>query len=382
MKTIKLISAGLILFFTMIFMVQCSDDPAPAPVEPAPLVKISGKVTFTNEAGTAANAAGAIVYLAKGATATTNFDQTTIANANGDYEFVNLDTGSYYLNATFYTANKNVTGRLDGLNFTTEAGAVVAAAADVTQNLTLVSVGQSGSTLEVLGANYAWDPNALAADGVTPAPKFVNTGTWTYDATHSPIAFEFSYRANEADFIGAFPQLSKFNVNFDPANLSTSTIDVEVDVASINTRAPGGRDNTTTVAINPSFNPASLFTKLGCIMGTFGITADGGGTPTEAAPLLITEDPDRYAQFTSTSIAKFGDGYVAKGNLVFHGFTVPIDLWFKAVPAWLDASNNRKYSGFEGKFLMDAKNDFGITSTSVNDAIIRIQISIVLYKQL
>ncbi|MEK6781061.1 MAG: YceI family protein [Bacteroidota bacterium] len=381
MKTIKLISAVLMLFFTMIFMVQCSDDPAPAPVEPAPLVKISGKVTYTSEAGTAANAVGAIVYLAKGATATTNYDQTTIADANGDYEFVNLDTGSYYLNAIFYTANKNANGRLDGLNFTTEAGAVVAAAADVTQNLTLVSVGQSGSTVEALAVNYAWDPNALAADGVTPAPKFVNTGAWTYDAAHSPVQFEFPYRANEADFVGGFSQVSKFAVNFDPANLSSSTIDVEMDLASVNTRTPGGRDNRTTVADNPTFSPATLFTELGCIAGTFGITADNAA-PTEAIPQTITADVDRYAQFTSTSIAKFGDGYVAKGNLVFHGFTVPIDLWFKAVPAWLDASNNRKYSGFEGKFLMDAKNDFGITSTSVNDAIIRIQISIVLYKQL
>jgi polyisoprenoid-binding protein YceI len=340
------------------------------------LVKISGKITYTDPAGAAANAVGALVYLAKSATPTTTYDQSTIANANGSYSFSNLSAGTYFLNATFFTDNKNVTGRLDGLNFTTTEGAIVTvASADVTQDMTLVSVGQSGATIEALAVNYGWDPNAL------PSPAYTNTGAWTYDATHSPIAFEFPYRANEADFVGAFSQLSKFVVNFDPANLGTSTIDVEVDVTSINTRAPGGRDNRTTVADNPSFNPTTLFTELGCIMGTFGITADNA-TPSEAEPQPITADPDRYAKFTSTSIATFGDGYVAKGNLIFHGATVPIELWFKAVPAWLDASNNRKYSGFEGRFLMDAKNDFAITSSSVNEAILKIHISIVLYKQL
>ena len=364
MKTVKLIPI-LTLLFTMIFVVRCSDD------APAPLVKISGKVTFTNAVGQTANAAGAVVYLAKSAVATTTYDQTAIADATGAYSFSNLSADSYYVNATYKTDNKNLTARLEGMSFTTTAGAIVAVSnVDVTQDLTLVSIGQSGSTIEALVSNYTWTGSA-----------FANTGAWIFDAVHSSLQFEFPFRGTQGDFSGGFSQINKFVVSFDPANLASSTINVEVDLASINTRTPGGRDNRTTVADTPSFNPLTQFTELGCIAGTFGITANNAA-PTDAVPQAITVDTDRYAKFASTSIAKYGDGYVAKGNLIFNGFTVPIELSFKAIPAWLDASNNRKYSGFEGKFLMAAKKDFGITSSNVADAILKIQTGIVLYKQM
>ena len=173
-------------------------------------------------------------------------------------------------------------------------------------------------------------------------------------------------------------------------NSATIIADAEIDVASFNTRSAGGRDPRTTIIDNPAFNPNTLFTEYGCVFGTFGILADGdpgptpgpANPPTEANPQKVTVDTDRYAKFTSSSIAKYGDGYVAKGNLVWRGFSVPIDLLFKQSPAWLDTSNNRKYSGFEGKFTMAAKSAYGINSSSVNDALIKIQISIVVYKQL
>lgn len=362
MKKLSLIPI-LTLLATMIFVVRCGSD------DPAPLVKITGKVIYNNAAGQTSNAVGAVVYLAKSATATTNFDQSTIADADGSYSFSNLSAGTYFVNANFNTDNKNVNAKLTGLFFTGEGSIVVVENTDVTQDVTLVSAGQSGAGIEALAVNYAWTGST-----------FANTGAWTYDATHSPVNFEFPYRANEADFTGAFSQLNKIVVNFDPANLAGSSIDVVVDLASVNTRAPGGRDNRTTVADNPLFSPDTDFTELGCIMGTFGITADNA-TPTDATPQKITSNAGRYATFKSTSISKLGDGYVAKGNITFHGVTLPIDLWFKAEPSWLDTSNNRKYSGFEGRFLMNAKNDFAINSSSVNDAVIRIQISIVLYKQ-
>lgn len=367
MKTMRFIPI-LALLFTMLFVVRCSDDETPAP-----LVKITGKVTFTDPTGASANAVGAVVYLATGSVATTTYEQSTIADANGTYSFLNLAPNSYYINSVYKTDNKNKTARLDGLTFTTAEGAIVTVGeVDVTQDLALVSIGQSGTTFEALAVNYAWTGSAYA-----------NTGAWAYDANHSPVTFEFPYRGQEADFSGGFSQLSKFVVNFDPANLATSTIDVEIDAASINTRAPGGRDNRTTVADNPLFNPLTLFTELGCIAGTFGITADNAA-PTDATPQLMTTDPDRYAKFKSTSIVKYGDGYVAKGNVVFHGFTVPVELMFKQSAVWEDPSSTttpkKKYSGFEGKFTMAAKKDYGIVSSSVNDALIKIQISIVVAK--
>jgi polyisoprenoid-binding protein YceI len=372
MKTIRLIPT-LTLLIAMLFVVSCSEDEKP-------LVKLTGKITFTDPTGASANAAGAVVYLATGSVATTTYEQSTIADANGMFTFSNLAPNSYYINSVYQTDNKNKTARLDGLTFTTAEGAVVTVGeSDVTQDLALVSIGQSGATFEALAVNYSYSATATAPAGVATPGNYVNTGAWTYDGTHSPIAFEFPYRGQEADFFGAFSQLSKFVVNFDAANLATSTIDVEIDVASINTRNAGGRDPRTTVADNPPFNPTTLFTEYGCIFGTFGIAA--ATTPTDAVPQTIS-DTDRYAQFKSTSIVKYGDGYIAKGNVVFHGFTVPVDLMFKQSAVWLDTSNNRKYSGFEGKFTMAAKKDYGITSSSVNDALIKIQISIVVYKQL
>lgn len=362
MKTLKLISFFTLLF-SLLVTVRCSEEDA----RPLTLGTLSGAVTYPNTLGTQSAAPKAVVILMG-----TDGALISITGDDGLYSFPNLKPGEYDLSASFYAEPVVSNARMNGLDFATAADVKVQIGSTaVEQALTMVSIGQSGTAIEALAANYAW--NGTSA--------FANTGAWIYDAVHSALQFEFPFRGNQGDFVGAFGQVNKFAVNFDPANPASSTIDVEVDLASVNTRTPGGRDNRTTVADNPSFNPLTNFTELGCIAGTFGITADNA-TPTDVAPQPITQDADRYAKFASASIEKYGNGYLAKGNLIFHGFTVPIELWFKAVPAWLDASNNRRYSGFEGKFLMDAKNDFGITSSSVNDAVLRIQISIVLYKQL
>lgn len=373
MKTLKLIPT-LTLLVTMLFVVQCSKDETPDP-----LVKITGKISFTNPAGQTANAAGAVVYLATGSVATTTYEQSTIADANGTYTFSNLPANSYFVNSVYKTDNKNVTGRLDGVTFTTLEGAVVTVSnVDVAQDLTLVSIGQSGTGIGPVVGNYIWD---------AASSKFLQntaSGVWQIDAAHSMVNFEFPYRGAEGDFNGSFKQINKFVVNFDPANLTTSTIDVEVDMASIDTRTPGGRDNLTTVASNPSFDPTTLFTKLGCVAGTFGYTTDAPIT-TGAPSQLITTSANRYAKFKSTSIEKYGNGYIAKGNLIFYGVTLPINMMFVRIPDWVDApisgtTNGRTYSGFEGKFQFSPSADFGIKNSSLNAAAVKIQISIVGYK--
>lgn len=364
MKTAKLIPI-LTLLFTMVFVMRCSNDNEPAP----PLVKISGNITYINPTGQTANAAGAVVYLAKSATATTTYDQTTIADANGVYTFSNLSADSYYLNAIFRTDNKNVTARLDGLSFTTETGAIVIVNnIDVTQDLALVSSGQTGT--ELIQSAYGWD---------VASSTYKNTGAWTFDQVHSPVEFQFPYRGQEADFKGMFMQVSKFALTFDAANLASSSIVAEIDLASVNTGVPGGRDvnrvsSTGTASV---FQPATQFTGLGCIPGTFGITADPA-----SSPITITSDPDRYATFTSASIEKYGDGYLAKGNLIFNGKTVAVGLIFKYIAPFTDTSvtPNKKYVSFEGKLEMNAKTDFAINSSSVGDAAVIIYITVNLNK--
>lgn len=370
MKALRLVSLfTLVLVFLSV--VRCSEDKS----DPVTLGTLSGTAFYPNSAGTNVAAPGAYITLLSGASTV----QVVVADATGKFTFPELAAGEYSLSGTFYTEPTNTGGRLNGLNFSTAADVpVTMTSADQTADLNLVTAGQAGADLDVIDINYAWGTSS-----------FLQTGAWTYDATHSPINFEFAYRGKEADFNGTFSQLNKVDINFDAANPGTSSIDVSVDLMSFDTRSPGGRDPRTTVSDQPPFNPLTLFTEFGCIVNTvFGVVTDSGNppgdpqaTPTPGVPQVIT-GPTRYATFTSSSIAKYGDGYIAKGNLVFHGFTVPIEMWFKQVPAWTDPANNRRYTGFEGKFLMDAKNKWGITSSSLNDAIVRMQISIVCYKQL
>lgn len=366
MKNLKL-GLSLTVLFLFVFIVRCSKSSDPAPS----IVKVSGSVTYTNAAGASASAPGAIIYLAN---STDTLSAT--ANKSGQYQFLNIKAGAYKMTGKFLTSNTNSSARLDGLTFTTLTPVeVTVGSSDMTKDIPLTSAGQSG--VVAINLNYAWD----AASSSYKQPTLA-AGVWNFDNAHSPVSFEFPYRGNEGTFTGIFAQTDKCVITFDPNNLAGSSIDVEVDLASVDTRTPGGRDNIMSnmdFGAGAAFTPASTFTKLGCIAGTFGITADA------ALPSTITTNTKRYAQYKSTSIAKLGDGFVAKGNLTFYGKTVATDLWFKGVPEWKDApitgtANGRTYAGFEGLFKVKASADFGVLSGSVNDATVTIHVTIVAYR--
>ncbi|HCM77540.1 MAG TPA: hypothetical protein DIS90_14245 [Cytophagales bacterium] len=352
MKHFRSFSLLLTLFFILALVVRCSDD-NPAPVD---LSTISGKVTYPDGSGTQIAAAGAIVTLFS-TTPVLNMEVKT--DENGNFNFANLEAGTYTLSAYYDTDNTNNAGRLSGLRFTIDPTDVVITNADATMDMALVSSGQAG--IPVININFDWTGSA-----------FANTGVWAYDQTHSPIQFEFPYRDNVAEFVGAFSQVAELVVNFDPANLASSNIVAEIDLASINTRSLGGRDPKLASGAS-AYNPNSVVETMGCIMGTFGISADG------TLPSTITSTA-RYAKFTSTSIVAYGDGYLAKGNLVFNGVTKAVEMWFKAVTPWNNGGTPTAtlYSGFEGRFFM-GKTDFNIGSSSVGENI-RIQVSIVATK--
>jgi polyisoprenoid-binding protein YceI len=283
----------------------------------------------------------------------------TVSDADGKFSFANLEAATYTLAAYYDTDNTNNAGRFSGLRFTNDPVEVVVTTADVAQDLALASTGQAG--LLAVNIDYAWDAGTSA---------YVQNGTFTYDATHSPIEFEFQYRNGAAEFMGAFSQVKTIDINFDPANPSSGSIFAEVDLLSFDTRSPGGRDP---ISTNNKFDPTSTISVAGCMLGPLGVTADG--------PLPSTyTSANRYASFTSTSISAYGDGYMAKGNLVFKGVTKAIEMWFKETPTYVEPSNNRTYATFEGRFFMNAKSDFDFSSTSLNDAAIRMQISIIAYQ--
>jgi hypothetical protein len=243
---------------------------------------------------------------------------------------------------------------MDGLRFTITPLDVTLGSSDVTQNLALASTGQTG--ILAMDINYAW------SDATS---SYVRSGSWRFEDTRAPIQFEFRYRDATADFIGNFSQLNKFVLNFDPANLASSNIEAIVDLTSFNTRSPGGRDP---ISSTGGFNPLTVFNDDGCMWGALGM-------PAQSFPTAFS-GPERYSSFTSTNITAYGDGYLAKGNLVWLGITLPIEMWFKAIPATLDAGG-QTYYGFEGRFIMNPKADFDFESSSLNDADVNIQISII-----
>ncbi|GHN00529.1 hypothetical protein WSM22_20180 [Cytophagales bacterium WSM2-2] len=323
--------------------------------------------------GQVANAVGAVVYIAKSAAATTTYDQSTVTGSDGTYTFSNLAAAGYYINAVYNTDNKNTSARIDGVKFTTANGYLVTLGSKaIAQDITLESPGQSGAAQNVVVA-YQWDATANSGAG-----DYTNTGAWTFDNIHSPVQFNFPYQGQEAQFAGSFVQTKSFQMTFNSANLGASSIVATVDLASVNTGTPGGRDNQpTTITATNEFTPNTKFTKLGCIMGTFGITADASTT----TPNITLTNANRYATFTSTSISKYGDGYVAKGNLAFHGATVPVSMIFHSITPYVNTAvtPSKTYLGFEGKMTLNSKTDFAVSSSSVGDAVI-VYITVNLYQ--
>ena len=370
MKKFKLVLA-LTSLLILVTVIRCSKSN-----DAAPLVGISGKVTYSDMNGTTQNAAGAVVYLAKSTTATTTYSQSTIAGSDGSYSFSNLPAAGYFINAVFNTDNKNTSARIDGVKFTTENGYLVTLANKaLTQDISLISVGQS--TAQNVVVSYQYD--STANDG---AGGYTNTGAWTLDMVHSPITFSFPFFGQEADFGGSFLVCNKVKLNINTASLSTSSILAWVDLASINTGTPGGRDNLpyTTSNTYSMITPSTMFSKLGCISNTFGILADSAAGYKHTSLTSST----RLAKFVSTSISTYGDGYVALGNLTFHSVTKPVSMIFNFTQTYPTGASgfpaNKTYLGIQGKMVLNAQGDFGITSSDVGSSPVTVYVTLNVYQ--
>jgi polyisoprenoid-binding protein YceI len=338
MKNLKKIAMFFAATLIALTLMRCGDDDDVAPT----LYKLSGNVTYPDLSGTSASATGAIVYLVKGATAaSTNYDLSTTTSSSGAYSFENLDAGNYYMFVNYNTANTNKVGRVEGINFDSGEGHLLEIVdVDLVQNSTLVSAGQ-------------------ATDFVVDTRS---TGTWTSDISHSNVDFEFPYDEANGSYTGRFSDF-EIEVNFDPANLASGSISASVDLLTINTDSPGGRD--------PLYNSDGTFWQdvdlsydLGCIAGTFGIAL-----PTDAA---------RYATFEATGFEAYGDGYKATGNFTFNGSTNQETIFFRLIEGY-EALNRQdvltRYSSFEGKLTFSALADYTIDSSHIGDGDVTIYIS-------
>ena len=288
------------------------------------LYKISGNATYVDGA-----AAGALIYLAKDATAeTASYDLVAVADASGAYSFEGLAAGNYFLFSNYNTANTNLSGRVGGMIFTSGEGySVIIGSEDVTQAVELVSTGVQ----------------SVAVDNVT--------GDWTLDKSHSEVVFEFPYKESTGTFTGRFDTYD-FTFEFDDADLAGSKITASVDLKTVVTGQPG-RDGGTN-----------------CISGTFGVTYDA-----VTGELVAGTD---VATWESSSIELYGDGYRATGNMTFNGNSKPVEVYFKFIPGVQGTSRSgvdTQYSSFEAKFDFAALADFGIESGNVGDADVTVYVT-------
>lgn len=334
MKTIKTLSLFTLAIMVSIFLVKCNDD------DSVTLYDVTGKVTYPDFSGSATDAAGAIVYLGttEGSMA---YEASALADANGNYKFANLTAGDYFIWANYDTKNRNLENARVASTLFISAQNPVAVSAASTLNVELVSMGQEEA-------------------------EAVNTyegGDWNSDLSHSNVDFEFPYDADNATYTGRFAEF-EFAANFDPANLGSSEITGTIDVLSIKTNSPGGRDALYNADGTFWQDPETDEYDLGCVSGTFGVSSP--------------EDDTRYATFTSSSIEAYGDGYLAKGNMNFNGSTSNINFFFKFIPGFTGTNRQgveTQFSSFEGFFDFAALADFGIESSHVQEEDVTVRIS-------
>jgi polyisoprenoid-binding protein YceI len=274
-----------------------------------------------------------------------------VADSTGSYSASGLADGTYYISSKYNTANTNYL-KSGSVNFKTATDIqVTVSGADITKDIALVSDASSGT-------------DVVEFSSVSPAPA----GKYSLDATHSFIGFEFPYDSLNANFGGHFAKFGLNTFKFDQTNPANSTIDAWVDITSTETGSPTSIDTVMKKAVGGRDG------LNGCISHTFGVQYAPADTFFKGyyRPTAVVGTTGK-ATFVSTSVAAYGDGYVAKGNLNFHGLTKEVSLYFHYIKGYSATKKDSKtgldvttqYSSFSGFFKMNALLDFSIVSSHV-----------------
>jgi polyisoprenoid-binding protein YceI len=169
---------------------------------------------------------------------------------------------------------------------------------------------------------------ALAAPFAT-----AQTSTWAIDPAHSQIEFVVRH-LTVSNIHGRFGNL-KGNITMNDADVTKSTVQVTIDVASLDTGV-AQRDS--------DVKGANFF--------------DTAKFPT--------------ATFASTSVAKKGMGLTVTGDLTLHGVTRPVQLDVEGPSGPVPGMDHKPHSGFEATTTINRK-DFGVgpnaPATMVGDEI-------------
>ena len=146
------------------------------------------------------------------------------------------------------------------------------------------------------------------------------TSTWVPDKAHSEVDFSILH-LGVSKVHGRFGNIGG-NIVMNDADLSKSTVNVTIDVSTVDTGvAP--RDN--------DLKSANIF--------------DVAQFPT--------------ATFVSTSVTKSGNGLTVAGNLTLHGVTKPVTLTVEGPTGPVQGMDKKPHAGFSAKTTI-SRNDFGI----------------------
>jgi polyisoprenoid-binding protein YceI len=360
-----------ISFFLMALMAlslyNCSKDDSSTKV-----AKVTGTVTISD---TQAKAGGAIVVISSSPNAASVLTKT-IADSSGKFTFVGLEPGTYYLSAKYNSENTNL--KSTGMVFVTSTEATVAVdGTDMVKDLALASTAASSGT-DVVEYSKALTSSSAAT---------LYAGKYYLDQTHSFVGFTFPFDSANGEFGGHFATFGLDTFKFDQAVPANSKISAWVDVTTSETGSPSLIDPVT------GLKSSGRDGLNGCITHTFNVVTKAlidltasdtvtykhtAGTATARFLLPSAILSNGKAYFSSTSIAAYGDGYLAKGNLTFMGVTKPISIYFHYIKGYATTANSvtSTYSSLQGFFMMNAKADFGVISGHVKSNPVKVSLSL------
>lgn len=230
---------------------------------------------------------------------------------------------------------------------------LIASTAIVGLSIAFMSSCTKENTFDLLSVsgNTGTDVIDARIGGLAVPSTYTTPGAWKVDKVHSNVMWETKYYANGAMLTGRF-NIFEMKVNFDQANPENSTVDAWVQLSTFNTGEPG-RDG---------------YGKCG--PGYMGVKFDTVSTnPTVLAPRASTDT----AWFKSTSIKKYGNGYLVTGDLTFRGITRSIDMpmSYTGISTTTNATTGKKTdrAGLQGEFGINALTVFGVNSTSIADLV-------------
>jgi len=170
------------------------------------------------------------------------------------------------------------------------------------------------------------------------------TSTWTSDPNHSEVDFSISH-LTVSNIHGRFGHVAA-TIAYNEADVTKSTVNATIDVTAVDT----GEDARNNHLKSPDFFDVATYPS---------------------------------ATFTSTSVAKGGNGLLINGNLTLHGVTKPVVLNAEGPRGPAPGMDHKPHAGFSATTTVK-RSDFGIGGKFPSAAIgddVKLNIELEIVKQ-